>query len=105
MTTDGRIVLDAATLKELRKKHGLSQEALAQLCFDRHLRVSIASIKRAEAGKPLLYRTAKHLAMYFGVPMMTLAATHLAVSPTAASTLAHAEQNAQAKPDSEVIPS
>jgi tetratricopeptide (TPR) repeat protein/transcriptional regulator with XRE-family HTH domain len=64
---DGRIALDAALLKMLRKARGLSQEALADLCASQQLAVSIASIKRAETGKVVLYRTARHLATIFAV--------------------------------------
>jgi predicted ATPase/transcriptional regulator with XRE-family HTH domain len=69
---DGRIALDAALLKTLRKARGLSQEALAELCSDQQLAVSIASIKRAETGKVVLYRTARHLATIFGVEVERL---------------------------------
>ncbi|MES2151815.1 MAG: AAA family ATPase [Pseudomonadota bacterium] len=69
---DGRIALDAALLKQLRKARGLSQEALAELCMQRQLAVSIASIKRAETGKVVLYRTARHLATVFDVELDTL---------------------------------
>ena len=69
---DGRIVLDAALLKTLRKARGLSQEALAELCARRQLAVSIASIKRAETGKVVLYRTARHLATIFEVELDSL---------------------------------
>ncbi|WP_053188657.1 ATP-binding protein [Pseudomonas thivervalensis] len=70
--SDGRILLDAISLKGLRKQHGLSQETLAEACLNRHLCVSIASIKRAETGKPVLYRTARHLATAFGVDVRAL---------------------------------
>eukprot|EP01031_Cornospumella_fuschlensis_P003661 gene3661-4572_t len=66
---DGRVLLDATLLKRLRKTRGLSQEALADLCFQQQLCVSIASIKRAETGKIVLYRTARHLAQVFGVTL------------------------------------
>lgn len=69
---DGRLVLNGSRLKQLRQQHGLSQEALAQHCFDRRLCVSIASIKRAERGKPVLYRTARHLAEMFAVDVSQL---------------------------------
>lgn len=70
--SDGRIVLDPERLKTLRKKLGLSQSALAERCFDRRLCVSIASIKRAEAGKSLLYRTARHLAQIYQVELESM---------------------------------
>jgi len=72
--SDGRIALNAALLKGLRKTRGLSQEALAEQCFNQQLPVSIASIKRAETGKAVLYRTARHLASIFGVEPETLVA-------------------------------
>ncbi len=65
--SDGRVLLDAGLLKQLRKGRALSQEALAELCFTNQLCVSIASIKRAETGKAVLYRTARHLATIFEV--------------------------------------
>lgn len=70
--SDGRVLLDATLLKGLRKQHGLSQETLAEACLNRHLCVSIASIKRAETGKPVLYRTARHLATAFDVDVSAL---------------------------------
>ncbi|WP_397459659.1 tetratricopeptide repeat protein [Pseudomonas asplenii] len=70
--SDGRVLLDSGLLKALRKQHGLSQETLAEACLNRQLCVSIASIKRAETGKPVLYRTARHLATAFGVDVSTL---------------------------------
>ena len=62
---DGKVILDQHRLKALRKQRGLSQDALAQLCMASRLCVSIASIKRAETGKPVLYRTASHLARMY----------------------------------------
>ncbi|MBZ0331372.1 AAA family ATPase [Halomonas sp. ANAO-440] len=69
---DGRLRLDRERLKQHRKRLGLSQEALAEYCFDRRLCVSIASIKRAESGKAVLYRTARHLAEIYGVEVEAL---------------------------------
>ena len=74
---DGRLALDGRRLKHLRQRLGLSQEALAQHCFDRHLCVSIASIKRAERGRSVLYRTARHLASVFEVEVEHLAASRV----------------------------
>lgn len=62
---DGKVMMNAEALKALRKQHGLSQDALAQLCLRHRLCVSIASIKRAETGKAVLYRTASHLARVY----------------------------------------
>ncbi|BBP66954.1 adenylate cyclase [Pseudomonas sp. Cab53] len=84
--SDGRVLLDAASLKGLRKQHGLSQETLAEACLNRHLCVSIASIKRAETGKPVLYRTARHLATAFDVDVSAL------LGPSASAALVDIEQ-------------
>lgn len=70
--SDGRVLLDAGLLKGLRKQRGLSQETLAEACLNRQLCVSIASIKRAETGKPVLYRTARHLATAFQIDVGAL---------------------------------
>ncbi|WP_260958056.1 ATP-binding protein [Pseudomonas citri] len=78
--SDGRVLLDAASLKGLRKQRGLSQETLAEACLNRHLCVSIASIKRAETGKPVLYRTARHLATAFEVDVSALLADAVSVA-------------------------
>lgn len=67
-------MLNASLLKDLRRTRALSQEALAELCFNRQLCVSVASIKRAETGKVVLYRTARHLATIFGVGLERLQA-------------------------------
>lgn len=66
-TRDGRISLSSSTLKELRKKSGLSQEKLAEQCLKQGLLVSVSSIKRAELGMNVLYRTATHLAAFYGI--------------------------------------
>ncbi len=71
---DGRLRLNRESLKQHRKRLGLSQEALAEYCFDRRLCVSIASIKRAESGRAVLYRTARHLAEIYGVEVKALSA-------------------------------
>ena len=73
--SDGSVALDPARLKALRLKRGLSQEAFAEHCFGRRLCVSIASIKRAESGRAVLYRTARHLATAYGVPLEALMPT------------------------------
>jgi transcriptional regulator with XRE-family HTH domain/tetratricopeptide (TPR) repeat protein len=71
---DGRVVLQSQQLKALRLRRGLSQEALADYCSGERLCVSIATIKRAESGKSLLYRTARHLAQAYEVSLESLLA-------------------------------
>lgn len=65
MNRDGRIQLDRSMLKALRKREGLSQELLAEQCRRQGLSLSIATIKRAECGKPVLYRSLRELARYY----------------------------------------
>ncbi|WP_458576067.1 helix-turn-helix domain-containing protein [Aliamphritea spongicola] len=67
-TKDRQIFIDGARLKRLRREHGLSQEALADACERQHLRISIATIKRAETNKPVTLRTLHNLAEFFGIP-------------------------------------
>ncbi|WP_026471360.1 AAA family ATPase [Alkanindiges illinoisensis] len=69
---DGRIKLNIARLKEKRKHLGLSQEALALHSFELKIYLSVASIKRAEAGKAVLYRTAKQFARLYDIAVEEL---------------------------------
>ncbi len=70
----GRVLLDSERLRELRRGLLLSQEELATQCWQRRLRVSIATLKRAETGRPVLFRTARALASFFDVPVRSLLA-------------------------------
>ncbi|WP_261841309.1 helix-turn-helix domain-containing protein [Aliamphritea ceti] len=65
---DRQIFIDGARLKRLRRENGLSQEALADACERQHLRISIATIKRAETNKAVTLRTLHNLAQFFSVP-------------------------------------
>lgn len=70
--TTGRVFLVSEILKDLRSEKLQSQEEMAFACSDQKIRVSIASIKRAETGKPVIYRVARELARYFDVPVQKL---------------------------------
>lgn len=70
--TTGRVFLVSEILKDLRNEKLQSQEEMAFACSDQKIRVSIASIKRAETGHPVIYRVARELARYFNVPVQTL---------------------------------
>lgn len=72
MNIEGRVKPNVERLKQLRREHGISQEGLADLCLAKTLRVSASSIKRAEAGKNLLYRTVRDLATFFAVDITEL---------------------------------
>jgi transcriptional regulator with XRE-family HTH domain len=69
---DGRQPLNGYLLKQLRKQKGLSQEKLAEQCAEKCLYVSLSSIKRAESGNSILYRTAKELAKFYDVSVESL---------------------------------
>lgn len=75
LPADGRLNLNSEQLKSLRRKEGMSQEALSDACINRGLGLSLASVKRAESGKAVLYRTARHLAAFFGVSLEALTGT------------------------------
>jgi transcriptional regulator with XRE-family HTH domain len=83
----GRVVLDAGALKQLRNSRQLSQEELANECANRHFRVSISSIKRAETGKPVLFRIARELARFYAVPADRLIGGNASVAASDAISL------------------
>ena len=86
----GSVRLNPLVLKQLRQTRLLSQEELADQCWRRQIRVSIASIKRAETAKPVLYRIARELARFHGVPVQTLLAESVPaaqLTPTPGSAL------------------
>ncbi|QQP99467.1 helix-turn-helix domain-containing protein [Lysobacter enzymogenes] len=68
----GQVVLDVAELRRLRQDRLLSQQDLADDCWRRNIRVSIATIKRAESGRAVRFRIAHELARCFGVPVARL---------------------------------
>jgi len=76
LSTGGRVALDRNVLQHLRRKKGFSQELVALLCAEQHLCVSIASIKRAELGRNILYRTARNIAQFFEVELDSLIASN-----------------------------
>ncbi len=89
---DGKVLLNQERLKALRKQRGLSQDALAQLCLANRLCVSIASIKRAETGKPVLYRTASHLARVYASDLDELIAAPSAELAPVAHDASHEQE-------------
>lgn len=68
----GRVFLNSATLRSLRQSRLLSQQDLADDCWRRNIRVSIATIKRAESGRAVRYRIARELARCFEVPVINI---------------------------------
>lgn len=81
---DGRVQLNTALLKKLRLERGLSQAKLAEQARENRQPLSIASIKRAELGEPVIYRTAAQLASLFNV-----AVHELLQAPSPSSALKH----------------
>ncbi|MDO3383611.1 AAA family ATPase [Gilvimarinus algae] len=72
-----KVQLNTRALKALRTQKGLSQEGLAKACEAKQFRLSIATIKRAEAGKPVGFRTANELARFHAVALEALLADSL----------------------------
>jgi DNA-binding XRE family transcriptional regulator len=68
----GRVALDATALRRLRQSRLMSQQDLADDCWRRNIRVSIATIKRAESGRAVRFRIARELARCFDVPVMRI---------------------------------
>lgn len=95
LPNDGRVNLNRHQLKLLRQKQGLSQEALSEACANRKMSLSPASIKRAESGKPVLYRTARLLAAFFGVPLPELTEAPAAAAPEPTTPERHALERSQ----------
>jgi len=69
MVQQGRVFLVKDVLKSLRNEKLQTQEEMAEACQQGRFRVSIASIKRAEIGRPVIFRIARELARYFNVPV------------------------------------
>jgi len=69
------LLIDGQKLKQLRRKYGLSQEALADACERQHLRVSIATIKRSETQKSVTHRTLNNLSTFFNIAATELLLT------------------------------
>lgn len=65
----GKVALDERELRRLRHCRLMSQQDLADECWKRNIRVSIATIKRAESGRAVRFRIARELARCFGVPV------------------------------------
>ncbi len=63
----GSVWLNGDTLCQLREAKCMSQEELVHDFERRNIRVSIATIKRAETGHAVRYRIVRELARYFGV--------------------------------------
>jgi len=69
---DTRLVLDAQRLTALRQERGLSRETVSEQSLEQRKCLSVASIARAESGKPVLYLTARFLAEFYAVPLQSL---------------------------------
>lgn len=68
----GVVLLNADVLRELRESRMLSQQEMVNLFDLRNIRISIATIKRAETWHDVRYRIAHEFARFFGVPVESL---------------------------------
>jgi hypothetical protein len=67
----GRVMLDVHNLKALRQGRG-RREALSEQFQERRQCLTHAAIKRAESGKPVPFRTVRHLAAFYGIGVESL---------------------------------
>ena len=68
---DARVMLDVHNLKALRQRRG-GREALSEQFQERRQCLTRAAIKRAESGRPVPYRTVRHLAAFYGIGVESL---------------------------------
>jgi hypothetical protein len=68
---DGRVMLDVLNLKALRQRRS-GREMLPAQFQERRQCLTRAAIKRAESGKPVPYRTVRHLAAFYGIGVESL---------------------------------
>ncbi|WP_212916416.1 helix-turn-helix domain-containing protein [Marinomonas sp. A3A] len=92
---DGRIPLNVSLLKEQRRRCGLSQEKFAEQCLKQGLLVSMSSIKRAELGMNVLYRTAAHIAKFYDIPVETLLINDAKNAPSDHPSSSHTPQKSE----------
>ncbi|WP_075791148.1 ATP-binding protein [Massilia putida] len=71
LPVDARVMLDVHNLKALRQRRG-GREALSEQFHERRQCLTRAAIKRAESGKPVPYRTVRHLAAFYGIGVESL---------------------------------
>lgn len=69
----GYVSLDAALLRSLRQARMFSQQDLADDCWRRNIRLSLTTIKRAEAGRAVRFRIAREFARCFELPVAHIA--------------------------------
>lgn len=77
----GYVSLDAALLRRLRQARMFSQQDLADECWRRNIRLSLTTIKRAEAGRAVRFRIAREFARCFDLPVARIA--NLCTAPAA----------------------
>jgi len=63
------VQLSVKKLKALRFQYGLSQERLANESIDKNFTLSLSTIKRAELGKPVSYRTAVNFSRFYNIAL------------------------------------
>jgi hypothetical protein len=71
---DGRVMLDVRNLKALPLCRG-GREILSTQFQERRLCLTRAAINRAESGRPVPYRTVRHLAAFYGIGVESLIET------------------------------
>lgn len=70
--TRGRLLINKEMLQRLRRKNGWSQSMLVDEAAKKSLRISLATIKRAEMGSFVSFRTALSIAQLFNIDLPDL---------------------------------
>lgn len=70
--TRGRVLVNKEVLQRLRRKNGWSQSMLVDEAAKKSLRISLATIKRAEMGSFVSFRTALSIAQLFNIDLPDL---------------------------------
>ena len=68
----GHVMLDSTLIRRLRQSRLMSQQELADDCWNRNIPLSLTTIKRAELGHAVRFRIAREFARCFAVPVMEL---------------------------------
>ncbi len=78
---DVRVTLDVNRLNLLRQRPAEGDEAVSERFLGRRQCLTRAALKRAESGRPVRFRTVRHLAAFYGVGVEALIAPPAGAAP------------------------
>ncbi len=79
--SDVRVTLDVNRLNLLRQRRPESDEAVSERFLGRRQCLTQAALKRAASGRPVRFRTVRHLAAFYGVGVEALIAPPVGATP------------------------